>query len=175
MHNKIREIRVDGKVAYVHLTKGYVATIDAADVPLVSYCNWCCQERKRSDGFVRTVYVVSKKWTGGKWTRVYLHRLIMSPPEGMQVDHISGDGLDCRRVNMRLATPSQNSHNQRLHARNVSGVKGVSWNKRKKLWTAFITVNYKQKHIGYFSTIETAAVAIAQARLEHHGEFGRTE
>jgi hypothetical protein len=36
----IRQIRVEGQVAYVPLTRGLEAVIDAADVPLVEKQNW---------------------------------------------------------------------------------------------------------------------------------------
>ena len=40
MPKAIRQIRVDGNIAYVPLTRGYEAVIDAADVPLVEGWNW---------------------------------------------------------------------------------------------------------------------------------------
>ena len=86
MPKAIRQIRVDGNIAYVPLTHGYEAIIDAADVPLVEGLNWLAHLAGR------TVYA---RCASGS-PKVYLHRFIMRPADDMCVDHISGDGLDCR-------------------------------------------------------------------------------
>lgn len=39
---------------------------------------------------------------------VLLHRLLMSPPEGLVVDHIDGNGLNNQRANLRVVTQSEN-------------------------------------------------------------------
>lgn len=49
-----------------------------------------------------------------KWYRV--HRLIYTTflgpiPEGMVIDHISGDKADCSLDNLRICTPAQNASN----------------------------------------------------------------
>lgn len=164
----IRPIRIEGKVAYVPLSRGYEAIIDAADVPLVESYNWCAMV----DG--HTVYAVRTDYTGPKQRKVYLHRLIMGEPEGLQVDHRDGNGLDNRRANLREATPSQNLHNQRLSRANTSGYKGVEWHKAKGKWRARIMINGKQRYLGLFATAEDAYAAYCKASAELHGEFGRT-
>ena len=50
----IRQIRIQGDIAYVPLTKGYEAVIDAADVPLVQGNNWSATVRKRTCYAFRT-------------------------------------------------------------------------------------------------------------------------
>jgi hypothetical protein len=37
-----------------------------------------------------------------------MHRLLMQPPAGMEVGHVNGDGLDNRRVNLRVCDPREN-------------------------------------------------------------------
>ena len=59
-------------------------------------------------GASRMVYAARK--TRGE-SLVLLHRFILEPPDGVDVDHKNLDGLDCRRKNMRLATSAQNNSN----------------------------------------------------------------
>jgi hypothetical protein len=169
----IRPIRVQGKVAFIPLTKGYEAVIDAEDVRLVEGVNWWALIGKWN-----AVYAVCKTPcdANGKRKTVYMHRVVMDAPDGMEVDHYNGDGLDNRRsTNLRLATHSQNQHNQRIRNANTSGTKGVSWMEDVKKWRANIRVNGKQKHLGCFVDITDAAAAYAKASAELHGEFGRVK
>jgi hypothetical protein len=88
-----------------------------------------------------------------------------------QVDHVNRDRADNRWANLRLATQSENSANQGLRTNNKSGIRGVSWDKKKRNWVAMITVNYKQKRLGNFATLEEAAEARRLAEDTHHGDF----
>ena len=54
------------------------------------------------------------------------------------IDHISGDGLDNRAVNLRAVTRKENGKNQRRHITNSSGVTGVYWYKASSKWCARI-------------------------------------
>lgn len=90
-----------------------------------------------------------------------------------QVDHINGDSLDNRIVNIRLATNYQNCLNRGLRRNNTSGVKGVSWSKRAQKWLAHITVNRKIMHLGLFDTIEEATAIRVEAANRLHGTFAR--
>ncbi len=164
MPKAIRQIRVDGNIAYVPLTLGYVAMVDAADVPLIEGRNWFAHP------VGRTVYA---RCTSGR-KKVYLHRFIMQPEDDMSVDHISGDGLDCRRSNMRTAHHRQNIRNQRLRTTSTSGFKGVGWHKASGKWRADIRLDGKSKYLGLFLTPEDAHLAYCAASAKLHGEFGRT-
>ena len=109
--------------------------------------------------------------------KLYLaHRLIFMMHHGYLpkiVDHIDGDRLNNRIENLRAATQSQNSHNQKLSNKNTSGYKNVTWNKRKAKWLVNVRVNYMDFHIGYFDDIELAALAAQEARDKYHKEFAR--
>ncbi|OYY20902.1 MAG: hypothetical protein B7Y69_09295 [Sphingobacteriia bacterium 35-40-8] len=164
-----RPIRIEGEVAYIQLTRGYEAVIDAADVPLVNSFNWHATVIGRSVYAGRT-----ERLLDGKRVTVLLHRFIMAAPDSLQVDHRNGDGLDNQRVNLRLATRAQNNRNRRMNATSTSGVKGVRWHKRRGKWFAAITLDGKQRHLGYFLNTAEAAAAYAAASAQFHGDFGRT-
>ena len=102
------------------------------------------------------------------------HRLIFLMHKGYlpkTVDHINGDKLDNRIENLRAATIGQNQHNRKTNANNTSGYKGVCWNKAQKKWTARITLERKNIHLGYFANVEEAAEVVRKAREELHGSF----
>jgi hypothetical protein len=166
---KIRPIRICGDVAYVPLTHGYEAIIDAADVPLVRGWNWYASVRTHSIYASRTVR------HGTKSRKIYLHRLIMSNLDGLQVDHADGDGLNNIRDNLRLVTASQNSCNRRVLSSIASGLKGAYFDKKSGKFSAQIKIKNKRKYLGYFSTPEEAHAAYCRASEKYHGEFGRTE
>jgi len=165
---KVRPIRVEGAVAFVTLTQGFVAAIDAADLPLAEGFNWYALAQRHG------VYAVRTEQAGGKQRMVLMHRALLAAPAEMHVDHISGDGLDNRQANLRLATRAQNSQNQGLSRLNTSGLKGVSWCKRDGGWSATIGAGGKSQYLGRHDTAELAHAAYCEASKRLHGEFGRT-
>jgi hypothetical protein len=166
MARQPRPIRVEGDVAYVPLTKGYEAVIDAADVPLVAGFCWCAKKDRS------TTYAVRNVWDGGKKRHLSMHRAIMGAAPDVLVDHRDGNGLNNRRsTNLRLATQSQNQWNKRPVKEYAP--KGVTWCKCKQKWRAHIAVHGKLRSLGRFSTKEAAADAYAKASAALHGQFGR--
>ena len=166
--HKVRSIRVCGDVAYIPLTRGYEAIIDADDAPLIESFNWHADVRRHTVYGRRSIILPS-----GKQTTKLLHQYILVAPDGFEVDHISGDGLDNRRVNLRLATRSQNQHNQRLNRSNTSGFKGVQLHKLTGRWMAMIKNGGKRKYLGCFGSPEQAHEAYRKASEEIHGPYGR--
>lgn len=109
---------------------------------------------------------------GIKGGQVYLHREIMKPPSGVFVDHINGNPLDNRRNNLRLASRSENNSNRRKTKNTTSSIyKGVSFNKKIKKWTAYISFNKKHEHLGCFNCETAAALAYDKRAKVLHGEF----
>jgi hypothetical protein len=90
MPKSIRPIRVEGNVAFVPLTKGRESVIDAADVHLVEGFNWFAHVRGGG------AYACSLRLSP-KRKHIILHRIIMGDPDGLEIDHIDGDGLNNRR------------------------------------------------------------------------------
>ncbi len=167
---KIRPIRIVGDIAYVPLTKGYEAIIDAADVPVVAGYVWHAREKRRKDGGVRSVHAGAKP-DGSNY--VHMHRLLCRADPALEVDHRDGNGLNNRRDNLRVATTSQNQMNAAVRSDNSTGVKGVYWDEPRKKFGAQIWARGKKLSIGRFETLEAAASAVASTRKELHGEFAR--
>jgi hypothetical protein len=162
----IRPIRVEGNIAYVPLTQGYVAVIDAADVPLVEAWNWHALVGSH------TVYACRTDLSTGVRIAVLMHRSLIGAIS-QYVDHRDGDGLNNRRKNLREATGAENQSNARRRADNTSGAKGVGWHKDRRKWQARIVANRVEHHLGYFDTVADAAEAYAAASTKMHGAFGR--
>ena len=150
----------------IPLTQGYVAKVDDADYERATAYKWHAEEMRNG------VYAA----TSVKGKRVSLHHFVVGAVRQSDlVDHKNGDGLDCQRGNLRVATPSQNQWNRKRGANNKSGVKGVSWNSARRQWVAQICVNYKRIFIGRFDTLDVAVQAYREAAVKHHGEFARFE
>lgn len=113
-------------------------------------------------------------WIGGKTNGYKAHRLAWlstygSWPTG-DIDHINGVRHDNRIENLRDVDRRTNSQNQKkATSRNkTSGVLGVSWDKEKQKWAAFITINGKSCRLGRFDTVQEASDAYLEAKRQHH-------
>lgn len=139
----------------VPIGDGHVALVDYADRDLVAGLSW-----RALRGHNGKIYAAAK---GGR-TTAYMHRLIIGTPKGKETDHINGDGLDNRRVNLRIATSSQNSANMGKPQRpdgssHTSKFKGVTWHEPRGKWQAKITVGKVCRSLGRYDTEEEAARA----------------
>jgi hypothetical protein len=107
---------------------------------------------------------------------LYLHRLVIGAGADMTVDHINGDGLDNRRLNLRLATRSQNAANtgsNRRKAGKSSRYKGVSWSKSKLRWVSYVNHQGKSRSVGTSIDENEAARKYDAAATAIWGEFAR--
>lgn len=144
----------------IPLTRGFVAIVDDDDYVVLSQHKWCF------DGD----YAMRRPTWKGKG--IYMHRIIANAPADRLTDHINGNKLDNRRVNLRFATNKENVRNG--HKRKGSSrYKGVHYFKRERTWQASITVNYKTVHLGYFKDEDAAGRAYDQAAQQYFGEFAR--
>ena len=155
----------------VPLTQGKIALIDVEDAPNVLPFKW---HAVRPSFRYPDVYYASR-WTTDKEStkriRLYLHRVLMDCPPGIEVDHIDGNTLDCRRHNMRHATKLQNNCNRSSHADARSKYKGVSF--INGVYRVVIAFSGAQRVVGEFNDEIEAALAYDDAAREVHGEFAR--
>jgi hypothetical protein len=155
----------DPNLLLVPLSGGGFATIDAADAPLVTGHSW-----ERIDGS-HTSYASTR--IHGK--RMAMHRLIVRPAVGLEVDHIDHDGLNNRRANLRAATRQQNKWNGRKVQQASSRLKGVTFGPTPfpvaTPWRAVIHVDGRDTHLGSFATEEEAARAYDRAASATRGPW----
>ena len=102
------------------------------------------------------------------------HRYILNETSKKQVDHISGDTLDNRKSNLRVVEQKDNLKNKGKYSANKSGYPGVYWcdTLYTPKWVAFISIDRKRKHLGYFDDIEEA-IKVRKKAESIFGEFKR--
>lgn len=144
----------------IKLTQGQVALIDDEDYPLVSQYKWWAHKN------CRTYYAVRSIRKNGKPSKQTMHIFLV----GKGFDHIDHNGLNNQRNNLRPATVQQNNINQRSF-RGSSKYKGVCWYRRLNKWRAYIHIDNKKRHLGYFEKEEDAAKAYNRAAYATYGEF----
>lgn len=152
-------------VREIPLSRGLVALVDEIDYErVVAVGKWYANPSGT------TFYARKNYRRGGRYFSIRMHTLIT----GLSyVDHANGNGLDNRRSNLRLATDTQNAQNRGLRSDNSSGFKGVSWDKQRQAWVAYISDGLRQRRLGRYSDRKEAARAYDAAAIRLFGEFAR--
>ena len=162
------------QVYTIPLTRGYVATVDAAGYKKASPYKWQAQVNRRTDGSIGNVYAIRTITSDGKRTGQYMHRFLLGVTSlSVQVDHHDGNGLNNTRSNLRVCTVRRNAANQRKQTGTSSQFKGVYWHKAANKWHAQIGQDGKKHNLGYFSDEKDAARAYDAAARERFGEYAQ--
>lgn len=149
--------------------RGLFALVDDDIYHKYKHLNWTLRTLR---GDMRSV--VAWMDVNGKNKIVKLHRLAAGHiRRGMRVDHINGNVLDNRRLNLRICTETENNRNRAAHKGSVSKHKGVVWDKPKLKWRAQISLDGKRKFLGYFESEDDAARNYDWWAMRVHREFAR--
>ena len=147
----------------IQLTMGKKTRVDNEDYEKLSIYKW--HVNIAAGG---RLYAARSIFNGGK---ILMHREIMSPKIGEEVDHIDGNGLNNGRSNLRLATRKENARNAKIKTNNTSGYTGVHWHKKRQRWQALIMLNGRRKWLGNFTKVDDAAEAYKNVAKTHYGKF----
>lgn len=137
----------------IPLTRGQVARASTADAELLARHRWHAVAARN------TFYAARRD--GSK--TIYMHRAVMGVDwMGRQVfvDHLNHNGLDNRRVNLRLTDAKGNAANRRLVS-DYLGLRGVRL--VGDSWYAEIRVEEKLIFLGAFPTQREAGIAFSAA------------
>lgn len=119
-------------------------------------------------------YAISKAFTGTNSTlRVKMHRLIMSFPEGLLIDHKDMNKINNKKINLRTSSKTTNSANRFAQSNNKLKIKGVTFRRDRNKFRATIGHKGKQYFLGNFETAEEAKNAYNLKAKELFGEFFR--
>jgi len=119
-------------------------------------------------GYIR-IWVNRKLYLAHRLAWLWVHGKF---PDG-NLDHINGNPSDNRIANLRECNQSQNCANSIIQRKGSSTRKGVSFDKAKKSFRAYITVGRKQIFLGRFLTAKEAIAVRKAAEPKYHGEFMR--
>ena len=155
----------------ISLTQGQIAIVSPEDYERLNQFTWFAQWADHTQSFYA---VRNARGSDGGRVFIRMHREILGLGRGdnRHGDHISGDTLDNRRENLRIATNAENCRNKKMHRNNAVGLKGVNILPSGR-FRAQIMVNGKKLRIGTFDSPEEAHAAYCQAAKVHHGDFAR--
>lgn len=150
----------------------HTVVIDDEDAVKVMKYKWYIQTRRLKNNIVVMLAVVSVKRYAGKTKTTYLHRLLK---KGRMIDHINGNVLDNRKMNLRICNYSTNRQNANPNYSAEHAYKGVRKLQTKNgvKYFAQIKINGKRVGHGNFETATEAAIAYNSLAQEHFGEFAR--
>lgn len=163
LRTPVRKGWVKDGVGFLPLTKDQIVRVDVGDLESLSKHNWYALWNKDTKSFY------AARHNGPSF--LYMHRLLLGATETEEkVDHEDHETLNNQRYNLRRATNTQNSQNQKLHKDNAVGLKGVGPS-RTKGYRARIVLNKKQIHLGTFQTPEDAHDAYTKAARSLFADF----
>ena len=152
----------------IPLTQGKFAIVDDVDYEFLMQFKWCAI----NPGGAWRPMRKSKQY--GTWRNLYMYHVIMARMGIFDfdcVDHIDRNPLNNRRSNLRPATKSQNGHNCGLRRDNTTGIKGVSYSKRDKVFQGKTKIEGQEVYCGSFDNAAEAGAAVKARRKELMGEF----
>ena len=153
----------------IYLDEGLWTIVEPQDYYRFAGFKWCVEGNRRKFYAVR-----GAKISPDKIKMVSLHREIMNPPKGLLVDHRNNNSLDNRRANLRLATHIENLYNrQKTRSKTTSRFIGVSFDKGRERWCAYINDGGKRIWLGSFDNEMAAARTYDEAARKYRGEFAR--
>jgi len=152
----------------IPLSKGYFAVVDPEDYESLSKFKW---HVRKSHGML-----YAERHNPKTKHKLSMHRHIMEAKPGQHIDHRDGNGLNNRKGNLRYCTVADNNRNKLHWKKSKSGFRGVKvcTDRTRPYFTASISIENRQMHLGCYPTAADAARAYDEAARLYHGQFAVT-
>lgn len=155
----------------IPLTQGLIALVDDCDYDSLSKFKWHAQA-SHNGVFYACRWEYRKSYPSDpKKKQIKMHNQIMGVNPGLKVDHVSRDGCDNRRMNLRWATAAQNAANRKWSKPTKSGYKGVYWD--RNAWQVMVQANGKRETFLRTTDVMEAAKTYDIHAKRLHGEFAQ--
>lgn len=161
-------VRGETTVIFIQRRNGdlHEVLVDTADFEKINEIDatWSVSVRRKTFA-VKT----SRFYKNGKmvYETISLNRFLMDFPKDKEVSFANGNGLDCRRSNLRITTRAETSQNRKgpdFRRNHSTGVRNVSYYAKQKVFA----VKIGKKVIGYYDNlIEAEEVAIKERELRY--------
>lgn len=128
----------------------YKSYIDKEDYEKIKTRHWRASHKKRK------VYLVSG--SKAKNNVVYIHNFLLDYVyhPGFEVDHTDGNSLNNRKNNLRIISRQANIDNTKVRCDNQIGIRGITQNKKSKLFVCDFYYHKKRFYFKNWKTIEEA-------------------
>ena len=164
-HKKVNRYDLTGDYGIGYDSNNNEFYFDLEDYNLIKKYNW---QVDNSNGYVTSTD------SDRNYSKIRMHRLIMGLYPGNQniyIDHIHTERKnDNRKSNLRIATKSQNGMNMKMMPQNTSGTTGISLDKDKDIWVAYITIDNKRIWLGSSKNYDKAVKLRKDAEEKYFGE-----
>jgi len=153
----------------IKLTQGQFTIVSNKYYEYLIQWKWCAHKRKNGK-----FYAVRNGYVNGKRKTILMHRVIaelIGLDLSCDIDHIDRDSLNNTCENLRSANKNGTCRNSSIRCDNTSGYKNVTWRKDIGKWQVQITINGKQKHLGFFRNKIEAAKAYNKAAIKYFDKF----
>lgn len=148
--------------------KSYIALFDLEDFNRFNQSRIYFSEHLQSSG---KAYVILLTFKNGK-KRIISRIILDENRKEKVVDHINGNTLDNRKLNLRVIDKRENNQNKFSYSNNNSSkISGVTYLKRKNIWVARIQVDGKRIFLGSSKDFEKTVSLRKQAEKRYFNDI----
>lgn len=139
-----------------------IEVIDYAHISKIDY------EKCKQVFWTKSEYGYARGYYLGKY--ILLHKFITDTDKNILIDHIDRNKLNCTRNNLRIADKKINSINRDVQSNSKTGHKGVSFDKKRNKYRAYLKKDSKQIWLGYYDNLEDAINARKNGFEKYYGK-----
>jgi len=113
---------------------------------------------------------VCDRWLGKDGFKNFIEDMGYKPTPEHSIERINNDG-NYEPGNCKWATRLEQEFNKGMQKNNTTGVKGVAYIKKSKIYYATVTVNRKTIYLGSYRTVAEASIARQAGEYKYYGRY----